>query len=132
VSSCVWVVDDDDGYRDLLGVVLETHCGVRSVRGFGRGEDAVRAFRALPPDSRPDALLVDFHMPGMSGLGVLQALRSTATDLPVIMLSNAATPQERADCTSEGALSFIEKPTRVEELIRVLRQWRQSGETPHP
>jgi hypothetical protein len=32
----VYVVDDDDGYRELLAIVLETHCGVRAVRGFAR------------------------------------------------------------------------------------------------
>jgi two-component system response regulator MprA len=122
----VWVVDDDDSYRDLLGVVLETHCGVRSVRAFGCGEDAVHELCALTPAGRPDGLLLDFHMPRMNGLAVLRALRSAGTQLPVLVLSGAATSQDRAACASEGALSFIQKPVRIEELIRELTLWRNA------
>ena len=117
----VFAVDDDESYRALLELVLHTHCGVRDVRTFARGEQAVVALCALPPAERPQLVLLDFHMPGLDGLGVLQALAAAGLQLAVVVLSNAAGPQERDACLAAGARAFLAKPSRVEDLAAALR-----------
>ena len=117
----VFAIDDDESYRALLELVLHTHCGVRDVRTCARGEQAVAALRALPPGERPGLVLLDFHMPGLDGLGVLRALAEAGVRLPVVVLSNAAGPQERDACLAAGARAFLAKPARLEDLATALR-----------
>jgi len=118
----VFAVDDDDSYRELLELVLHAQCGVPEVRTFDRGEAVVAALCALPPAQRPGLLLLDYHMPAVDGLGVLNALNAAGVRLPVVVLSNAAGPQERADCLAAGARACLSKPARVEELVILLRE----------
>ena len=117
----VFAIDDDESYRALLELVLQTHCGVRDVRTFARGEQAVAALRALPPGERPGLVLLDFHMPGLDGLGVLHALAEARLQLPVVVLSNAAGPHVRDACLAAGARAFLAKPARLEDLATALR-----------
>lgn len=117
----VFAVDDDESYRALLELVLRTHCGVPQVHTFARGEQAVAALCALAPTERPALLLLDFHMPGLDGLGVLQALAAQDVRLPVVVLSNAAGDREREACLAAGARAFLAKPARLEELAEALR-----------
>ena len=118
----VFAVDDDDSYRELLELVLRTQCGVSEVRTFERGDAAVAALCALAPQELPGLLLLDYHMPAVDGLGVLNALNAAGVQLPVVVLSNAAGPQERADCLAAGARACLSKPGRMEDLVILLRQ----------
>lgn len=124
--TSVWVVDDDDSYRELLALVLETHCGVGAVRTFGRGEDALRALYAAEEDGRPSWLLLDFHLPGIDALGMLEDLRDAGLPVPAAVVSSAATAEERAACRRAGAVTFIEKPGRLEDLVRALAPLAES------
>jgi CheY-like chemotaxis protein len=117
----VFTVDDDESYLALLELVLRTHCGVSEVRTFGRGDAVVAALCALPAPELPGLLLLDYHMPAVDGLGVLNALNEAGVRLPVVVLSNAAGPQEREDCLAAGARACLGKPARVEDLVALLR-----------
>jgi DNA-binding NarL/FixJ family response regulator len=117
----VFAVDDDESYLELLELVLRSHCGVPEVRTFARGDAAVAALRGLPPARQPELLVLDFHMPGLDGLGVLRALGEAGVRLPVLVLSNAGGPQDRAACLAAGARAFLAKPARVEDLAATLR-----------
>ena len=119
--ECVFAVDDDASYRELLELVLRARCGVPEVSTFERGDAVVAALCALPARERPGLLLLDYHMPAVDGLGVLHALAAAGVRLPVVVLSNAAGAQERADCLAAGARACLSKPARMEDLVALLR-----------
>ncbi len=119
-AGSVCIVDDDEAYLELLRLVLEARCGVPAVEAFGRGEAAVQRVRAHP-GAPPRLVLLDYHMPGMDGGAVLRTLQQQGNRVPVGMISNAATASEREACLRDGALAFVQKPARLEELARALQ-----------
>ena len=72
---------------------------------------------------RPDLVLLDFHMPGMTGLDVLGSISRLihgAESLPVLVVTSDPTAQRRYDCLSAGARDFLTKPVdQIELLLRV-------------
>ncbi len=72
---------------------------------------------------RPDLVLLDFHMPGMTGLDVLGSIARLihgAESLPVLIVTSDPTAQRRYDCLAAGARDFLTKPIdQIELLLRV-------------
>ena len=71
---------------------------------------------------RPDLILLDLHLPDMSGAEVLQRLRAsplTATT-PIVMLSADATPEQATRLIAAGATSYLTKPIRVNRLLAII------------
>jgi CheY-like chemotaxis protein len=118
--SPVLVVDDDESYRELVMLTLEDQCGVEQVLGFGSAQPLLQylATEGGPP---PALAILDLHMPDMSGLELLRALRRVAPELPVAFLSGAADEEERQAGLAAGACAFLRKPIAYPELIRALQ-----------
>jgi len=72
-----------------------------------------------------DAVLMDAHMPVMSGLEATQKIRALDkfAGLPVIALTAGVTAEERQNCLDSGMNDFIAKPVNPEALIKVLEKW---------
>ena len=116
-SRSVCVVDDDDLYRELLEMMVKLHCGVGEVRCFASGEDALEAFANSRFKRVPDLMLLDFHMGGMDAPAVIRSLKSQGIDLPVAVVSGATRDGEREACLAAGAVDFLPKTARFEELL---------------
>ncbi|HVU00309.1 MAG TPA: PAS domain S-box protein [Polyangiaceae bacterium] len=99
--------------RDLLGSVD----GV-TLTTAPTAEEGVTTAKSL----RPDVVLMDINLPGMSGLEALEVLRSLpeTRHIPVIALTAAATARDRERGTRAGFNHYLTKPVRVEELLEVL------------
>lgn len=113
----VLIVDDDEMMRRLVG---------RALTGFGFtqllvAEDGSQGL-ALAARERPDIIISDYHMPGMHGLELVEALRSdSALDHAiVIMLSAADDNQVIEEARDLGADTFIVKPFAAADLKRLI------------
>jgi len=120
----VLVVDDEKDIVDLLAYNLEKE-------GFSvvRAHDGERALE-LVKSQRPDLLVLDLMLPGMSGVEVCRRLRSDArsADLPIIMLTAKSEEIDRVLGLEMGADDYITKPFSVRELIaRVRAVLRRAG-----
>jgi len=103
-SPIVVVVDDDEAIRKALSRLLRTwKFGVES---FSSGAEFLSSLQS----SRPDCVVLDLHMPDMDGLAVLRALRASALDLPVIVITAHDEPGVRAACLAAGANAYLSKP----------------------
>jgi putative two-component system response regulator len=82
-----------------------------------------RCVRDVCAAERPDLVLLDFHMPGMTGLDVLDSVSDLVfgpESLPVLMVTSDPTAQRRYDCLAAGARDFLTKPIdQIELLLRV-------------
>jgi DNA-binding response OmpR family regulator len=108
------VVDD---HPDSVTVVAEyfTHAGYE-VFGAHNGRDAL----GMVDQHRPDVVLLDIRMPGMSGVEVLQQIRLRWRALPVVMVSGADDVELARSCLRRGALDYVRKPFDFDNLHRAV------------
>ena len=88
------------------------------------GEEALRRIA----DKSPEAVFLDIILPKLDGCEVLRRLRETHPNLPVVMLSTAATEENIACANEHNALMFIQKPYADHEISTALAKMRQCVE----
>ena len=111
IKTRILVVDDDADARELIALVL-TQSGYDV-------DDAADGFGALAKvgQFRPDAVLTDLRMPGMSGVELLQRIRRIHGDVPVILATGLETMDLCTAAESYGAVTCLEKPINLDELV---------------
>ena len=114
----VWSVDDDEEMSEAVSLMLKL-LGYKT-RSFGEARSAAKA---LLGGERPALLLLDINMPEVSGLELLEFIRSRSQfhDLPVLMLSSNATDTEIDEAMKLGASGYLVKPISLEELQQGIR-----------
>jgi two-component system response regulator FixJ len=110
----IFILDDDEAARDSLRLLLE--CEGLAAREFASGREFLDQVR---PEAG-DCLLLDLHMPEMSGLDVLETLRRRGDDVPMIVITGQPSAAAERRAAAAGALAFIEKPYHVEELLSLI------------
>ena len=111
----ILIVDDEESIRRSLAGILSDE-GF-STDGAEDGEKALATVRGDPPD----LVLLDIAMPGRDGLEILEELRQTWPELPVVMMSGHGTIETAVRATQLGAFDFVEKPLSVEKLLLIIR-----------
>jgi len=110
-KTAVLLVEDspDDERLTLRGVATSgVSCDVSVIRHGGQVVAALFEPRGLTPD----LIVLDFHLPGMNGLEILQELRrhKKTRHIPVVMLSSLGSDGDIARCLAAGANSYVQKP----------------------
>src|SRR3954467_228686 len=107
----VLVVDDDADVRELISLVL-------SQAGY-EVDEAADGFAALTKLSRyrPDVVVTDLRMPGMTGVDLLQRIRRIHGDVPVILATGLETWDLCTAAEAYGAVTCLIKPIELDELV---------------
>jgi signal transduction histidine kinase/CheY-like chemotaxis protein len=132
----VLVAEDNEINRRILASQLE-RLGCR----FQMVADGEEALAALAEAPLPDAVLMDCHMPKLDGWETTRRLRRwslapeperrAAAALPIVALTAAALPEERARCAAAGMNGFVSKPVKLAELGLALERAVAGSGTPH-
>ena len=112
----VVIVDDDAAVRDALNVLLQME-GLR-VKTFNSGEE----FLAEAARLKPGCVLMDVHMPGRSGLDILDALGGAKYHAPSVMISGHGDVPMAVHAMKHGAFDFIEKPFDATIVLSRVRE----------
>jgi DNA-binding NarL/FixJ family response regulator len=112
-SVRVLLVDDHDLFRTGLRNLLEER-GVEIAGEAGRGADAVRLVRELAPD----VVVMDLHMPGMTGIEAIRQIHGFAPLTRVLVLTISDQDDDVLHAILAGACGYLLKDASVDELIR--------------
>jgi len=113
-TPAVFVVDGDASVRDSLDVLI------RSAGCQPRTAASAEEFLARPRVMSPGCLLVELHLPGLTGLG-LQRLVSDRTEMPIIFMSEHGDVPAIVEAMKGGALEFLTKPLVRDVLLTAIR-----------
>ena len=114
MTRTIYIVDDDDAVRASLHSLLSVRADL-VIRSYRSGD----AFLAEARELDSGVLLLDFHMPGASGLDVLHALNGGSSFVPII-LTGQGNVSLAVQAMKAGALDFIEKPYEADQLLSVV------------
>ena len=117
----ILIVDDEPFNLDLLE---------QELRDLGydveRARDGVEAL-ARAESYRPDLILLDYMMPGMNGLEVLQEIRKGESDVPVVMITAHGSIDIAVQAMKLGAQDFIPKPFEPDHIALIVRKALEHG-----
>jgi signal transduction histidine kinase len=126
-SRTVLIGSGESATRSLLAELLHDH-------GYQTCEvdDGATALELLALEL-PDAALLDAELPGRSGLEVLRQVRSSARQVPVLLMADGTSTQTAADAVRWGADGLLTRPLRPAEVLFALqRAWPDSLRAPVP
>ena len=112
----VAVVDDEAHVRKALA---------RLMRGAGfevQTWTSGGAFLSSLIEKKVDCVVLDLHMPGLSGFDILVSLQSNGPHLPVVVITGQDTPEAGARALASGAFAYLCKPVDADELIKTITQ----------
>jgi two-component system, OmpR family, phosphate regulon response regulator OmpR len=119
----VCIVEDDQALRDLLAHYLETH-GIKT-RAIASAE---ALFQNLAAGLRPDLIVMDIGLPGLSGLQACQQLRRNGDHVPIILLTARNDEVDRVVGLEMGADDYVGKPYSARELLARVRAALRRGQ----
>jgi CheY-like chemotaxis protein len=113
----ILLIEDDDALRDILDRRLVLHG--YAIDAAPSAEAALERARA----SLPDAILVDYALPGMDGWEFVRLLRTEPvfSKVPIFAVSAHTLPSDRARARAAGCTDFFAKPIEMEALLSALR-----------
>ena len=111
----VALVDDEESVRRALKRLLRV--AEFDVETFASGPE----FLASLAGRKPDCVILDIHMPGMTGFDVVTRLESDKADIPAILITAFDDPDFESRAKRIGAYRFLRKPVPGEKLIDAVR-----------
>ena len=120
-----YVEDNETNVEVMRGILSQRPQVLMEVSG--NGADALRSIRAR----QPDLILLDMHLPDMSGLDLLEQLKAdeATADLPVVVVSADATARQIDAAMAAGAHLYLTKPVSVAELLAAVDEVLESLST---
>jgi two-component system NtrC family response regulator len=107
----ILIVDDEKNYPPILSAVLEEE-GYETLTAAS-GMEALDVLAA----SDVDLVLTDMKMPGMDGIELLEKIKQTRPDIPVIMMTAHGTVDKAVEAMQKGAYSYVLKPFDNSRLV---------------
>jgi two-component system phosphate regulon response regulator PhoB len=116
-TRSILIVDDEPAIRDVIAAALEM-AGYRTIEA-GNAQQA----HALVVDQKPDLILLDWMMPGTSGVELARRLKrdSLTQEIPIIMLTAKGEEEHKISGLDAGADDYITKPFSPRELVARLK-----------
>lgn len=110
-TRCLALVDDEAAVRQALGRLLRL--ADYEVLAFATGQAFLDSLRARVPD----CVLLDIHMPGLSGFQVCNCLQAAHADLPIIFITASDDAEAASQALAGGVCALLRKPFSRQALL---------------
>src|SRR5512138_137481 len=124
----ILLVDDHEVVRQGLRAYLSAQPGLEVVAEAASGEEAVR----LAAELVPDVALMDLLMPGMDGIEATRRLKKVSPRTQVVVLTSYHEDEHIFPALRAGAISYLLKSVKMDELAEALRRAAHGEATLHP
>ena len=119
----VAIVEDDAGLRRTLTTFINRAGGMKCVAGCASAEAALKEL----PSGRPDVVLMDIRLPGMSGIECVKALQDILPDARSLMLTAYEEDEDVLQSLLAGAFGYLLKNAEPERLTEAIREVHMGG-----
>ena len=109
----VWIIDDEESIRTICTSALED---LFKIEAFSSASQALLALNS----SKPDLIITDIKMPGMSGLEFLDKVSEKYPDLPTIIITAHANMDNALSAYKGGAFEYLTKPFDINEIRKLV------------
>ena len=111
----ILVVDDEESMRRFLSILLDKEG--YEVTSVADGKTALTCLE----EQNYDVVLTDVRMPGMDGVSLLESVKASWPETPVVILTAFGSDASARDASAKGAFQFLEKKAKNEEIALVIR-----------
>jgi two-component system response regulator DctR len=112
----VFIVDDDEAYRDSVSELM--HSIGLATEAYGSALDFLEGF----DPARPGCLVLDVRMARMSGLALQQRLAAIGARIPIVFISGHGDITMAVKAVKDGAVDFVQKPYREQQLLDAVNE----------
>jgi len=113
----IMLVDDSRTIRNIQKKIL-IEIGYTDIQEAGDGVEALNLYK----ESKPDLMLVDWNMPNMNGLTLIQTIRQMDKAIPLIMCTTEAEKSRVLEAVKAGVNNYVVKPFTAETLSEKINQ----------
>ncbi|WP_372796495.1 response regulator [Pontiella sp.] len=125
----VMLVEDHPEYRESVELVLGTTTDIVLAHQFGTADQCLHFLENNAPEQRPDIVLLDLNLPGLSGIDALPQITAHCPDTPIIVLTQSDRETDVLAAIGAGASGYLLKASTGGQLINGIRSVLK-GEAP--
>ena len=123
-NRTVWLIDDDQSIRWVLERALTNADFVVTL--FETASSALSRYKRIPAIERPQLILTDIRMPGISGFELLRQIKNLDSKQPVIIMTAYSDLDTTVQGYQQGAFEYLPKPFDIDEAIELVARGCES------
>jgi len=123
MKKSVVIVEDDRGLREQLTLILETAADIKCIGAYVSAEEAIPKIL----EKRPDVVLMDIKLPGMSGIQCVAEIKKVIPDIQIIMVTIYEDSERIFRALKSGANGYLVKSSPPEQLLEAIRDVFKGG-----
>ena len=119
----ITIVEDDTEIRESLAILIGGTDGYKCISHYGTCEEAIKNIST----DLPDVILMDIHLPGMSGIEGVSVIKKILSDCEIIMLTISESDQDVFNSLCAGASGYLKKNTTPVKLLEAIKEAAAGG-----
>jgi DNA-binding NarL/FixJ family response regulator len=131
-QSKIMLVEDHAGYREVITRALKREADLELISQFGTAEIALRGLQNPAEKDRPDIVLLDLNLPGMSGIEAMPWFKKYAPQSNIIILTQSDKKDDVLRAIALGARGYLLKSATVQQITEGIRTVAEGGASLDP